>query len=182
MADNPNQPFECLHTVDYLSHRVNFVVISPDGQTLVIDDSHWDTSIRLLNLPTRKLRGILKGHLSEVNAVAISSDGQTIASASNDRTIKIWNLHPVLNGYTQELRMTLTGHLGEVKSVAISPDGQTLVSGSWDTTIKLWNLYTGEYISALVGHLRTVNCVAISPDGQTLVSGGDGEIKVWGVR
>lgn len=74
----------------------------------------------------------LTGHVYEVYSVAISPDGQTLASGSVDKTIKLWNLK------TGDLLRTLTGHEGYVRSVAISPDGQTLASGSRDKTIKLW--------------------------------------------
>ncbi|MCL1475093.1 WD40 repeat domain-containing protein, partial [Argonema antarcticum] len=69
-----------------------------------------------------------------VYSVAISPDGQTLVSGSNDKTINIWNLA------TGNLIRTLSGHSGYVYSVAISPDGQTLVSGSNDKTIKIWRV------------------------------------------
>jgi WD40 repeat protein len=62
----------------------------------------------------------------------MSPDGQMLASGSEDKTIKLWNLK------TGDLLCTLTGHEGSVRSVAISPDGQTLASGSHDNSIKLW--------------------------------------------
>jgi len=75
-----------------------------------------------------------------VRAVAISSDGQTLASGSWDKTIKIWNLH---NG--ELLAPSL--HTNRVISVALSPDRQTLVSSSQDKTIKIWSLGTGAPLS-----------------------------------
>ncbi|KAI9034767.1 WD40 repeat domain-containing protein, partial [Aspergillus affinis] len=80
----------------------------------------------------------LKGHSSAVQAVAFSPDGQTIASGSNDKTIKLWN------AATGEQRQTLEGHSDSVRAVAFSPDGRTIASGSYDGTIKLWNAETGE--------------------------------------
>ena len=119
----------------------------------------------------------LTGHLRGVESVAISSDGQMLASGSNDKTIKIWRL-----GTGEEVH-TLTGHSGwlaGVNSIAISPDGQTLVSGSYDKTIKLWQIVTGRQIRTFTGHSQPVNSVSISPDGQTLVSGSlDSTIKLW---
>ncbi|CAH2572605.1 Vegetative incompatibility protein HET-E-1 [Planktothrix rubescens] len=116
----------------------------------------------------------ITGHSGYVTSVAISPDGQTLVSGSNDKTIKIWQLST-----GQELR-TLTGHSGWISSLAISPDGQTLVSGSWDKTIKIWQLSTGQELRTLTGHSAHVGSVAISPDGQTLVSGsGDNTIKIW---
>jgi WD40 repeat protein len=120
------------------------------------------------------LQRTLTGHSNSVNSVAISPDGKTLASGSDDKSIKLWNLA------TAEQIRTLTGHSHRVWSVAISPDGNTLASGSWDTTIKLWNLATAEQIRTLTRHFNIVMSVAISPDGKTLVSGSsDNIIKLW---
>ncbi|HEY9844633.1 MAG TPA: caspase family protein, partial [Candidatus Caenarcaniphilales bacterium] len=116
----------------------------------------------------------LAGHADTVWSVAISPDGQTLASGSGDQTIKLWNLQ------TGKLRHTLSGHADTVWSVAISPDGQTLVSGSGDQTIKLWNLQTGRLERTFSGHTNRVISVTISPDGQMLGSGSaDRTAKVW---
>ncbi|MBW4575480.1 MAG: protein kinase [Aphanothece sp. CMT-3BRIN-NPC111] len=120
------------------------------------------------------LKTTLTGHSNLVSSVAISPDGQTLASGSWDHTIKIWNLS------TGKVKSTLTGHSNLVSSVAISPDGQTLASGGFDHTIKIWNLSTGKVKSTLTGHSDLVNSVAISSDGQTLASGSnDKTIKIW---
>ncbi|MFN6527559.1 serine/threonine-protein kinase [Nostoc sp. ChiSLP03a] len=121
------------------------------------------------------LERTLTGHSNPVGSVAISPDGKTLASGSNDNTIKLWNLA------TGEQIRTLTGHSDWVISVAFSPDGNTLASGSrGDTTIILWNLATGEQIGTLTGHSNLVISVAISPDGKTLASGSyDNTIKLW---
>ncbi|WP_133164060.1 WD40 repeat domain-containing protein, partial [Cuspidothrix issatschenkoi] len=128
------------------------------------------------------LEKTLTGHSrnwGSVNSVAYSPDGKTLASGSDDKTIKLWNAR------TGKLLQTLTGHSrnwGSVNSVAYSPDGQTLASGSDDKTIKLWNARTGKLLQTLTGHSDSVNSVAYSPDGQTLVSGSDDKtIKIWNV-
>jgi hypothetical protein len=119
----------------------------------------------------------LTGHSSFVHSVAYSPDGQTLASGSMDKTIKLWNVN------TGNLLQTLTGHSGLVNSVAYSPDGQTLVSGSMDKTIKLWNVNTGNLLQTLTSHSSWVESVAYSPDGQTLASGSsDNTIKLWNVN
>jgi WD40 repeat protein len=72
-----------------------------------------------------------------VKAVAFSPDGTTLASASWDKKVKLWDAG------TGALRQTLEGHEKVVKAVAFSPDGTTLASASWDKKVKLWDAGTG---------------------------------------
>ncbi|MFB8790404.1 MAG: protein kinase [Potamolinea sp.] len=116
----------------------------------------------------------ITGHSSFVNYAIISPDGQTLASASADKTIKIWNLTT-----GQEIR-TLQGHSSFINYLIINPDGQTLASASADKTIKIWNLTNGQVIRTITGHDNYVNYLAMSPDGQTLISASaDKTIKIW---
>ena len=79
----------------------------------------------------------LEGHISWVNSAAFSMDGQRIASASDDKTAKIWNVK------TGACEVTLEGHTESIRSVAFSADGKCIVSASDDKTIKLWKVHTG---------------------------------------
>ncbi len=122
--------------------------LTPSSQTLPIEPSKpepTETPANVLQQQTRKPEPLvtpvdfswlcirtLTEHQRSVWSVAISADGQTLASGSGDSTIKLWNLK------TGGLLRTLTGHEGSVSSVAISADGQMLASGSGDNTIKLW--------------------------------------------
>ncbi|MBG1271190.1 serine/threonine-protein kinase [Nostoc sp. WHI] len=121
----------------------------------------------------------LNGHSSDVNSVAFSPDSTTLASASDDKTIKLWNL-----ANKAEIR-TLEGHSSWIWTVAFSPNSKALASGSADKTIKLWNLETGKLIRTLEGHTDGVSSVTFSPDGKTLASGSasqDKTIKLWNLQ
>ncbi|WP_375471369.1 protein kinase [uncultured Nostoc sp.] len=136
-------------------------------------------NFKLPNPPWRCLH-TLTGHsgtLSSVNALAMSPDSKTLASASDDKIVKLWNLN------TQKLLASLSGHSQAVKSVAFSPDGQILATASDDKTIKLWQVETLKEICTLLGHSHAVKSVAFSPDGQILASGSwDKTIKLWDVN
>ncbi|MEW6498220.1 MAG: serine/threonine-protein kinase [Cyanobacteriota bacterium] len=125
----------------------------------------------------------LKGHTQSIRSLAITPDGEILASGSDDKTVKLWQLA------TGQMICTLKGHSKSVASVAISSDGEILASGSEDKTIKLWQLTTGLQIGKLTlgnwfsGDSGCVYAIAISPDGEMLVSlSSSGEVKLWNLK
>ena len=95
-----------------------------------------------------QVRRTLKGHASNVPGVAWSPDGKRLATASWDRTAKVWD---AASG--QEL-LTLGGHTGDVNSVAWSPDGKWLATASGDWTAKVWDAASGQEWVTLKGPHR----------------------------
>ncbi len=117
---------------------------------------------------------ILSGHTGNVWSAAYSPDGASLASASDDDTIRIWNPS------TGETLQTLAGHTGSVISVTYSPDGSRIASAGADDTIRVWNAETGEILQTLTGHTDTVRSAAYSPDGSRIASSSrDDTIRVW---
>ncbi|MGH1395625.1 MAG: protein kinase domain-containing protein, partial [Trichormus sp.] len=162
--------WKCAHIIPGISGKI---AISPKGDILA---NVAGRVIHLFSSTTGELLRTLSGHSDSVRSLAISSDGQFLASGSWDKTIKLWD---VSTG--KEIR-TLTGHSDAVISIVISSHGQFLATGSKDKTIKLWDAATGKEICTLTGHSNWVNSLAISSDGQFLASGsGDNIIKLWDV-
>src|SRR5205085_598805 len=111
----------------------------------------------LPDLPDPALIRTLSGHTAWVNRCVISPAGDYIVSASDDRTLKVWDAQ------TGEERCTLRGHTSEVTGCVISPAGDSIVSASYDQTLKVWNAQTGEEQRTLRGHTDWVHGCAISP-------------------
>jgi WD40 repeat protein len=137
---------------------------------------------RLLATQNTPLATQLTGHHGLVSTVKFSPDGNLLASASWDSTVRLWNTSDPDN--PQPVGQPLRGHTGIVTSVAFSPDGKTLASSSTDKTVRLWDLTTPKGVKELTAPLtgREFKQVAFSPDGRTLAAAGDdGTVRFWDV-
>ena len=112
------------------------------------------------------------GHKGIIFGVDFSPDGKTIASASADTTIKIWQRDG-------KLLHTLTDHKDSVSDVNFSPDGKTIASASEDRTVRLWDT-KGTLLRTLIGHRSRVNRVVYSPQGDIFASASeDKTVRLW---
>ncbi|MBD2567409.1 AAA-like domain-containing protein [Anabaena lutea] len=111
------------------------------------------------------------GHKAAVLAVHISPDGQQIATAGVDKTIKLWKPDGTLI-------KTLSGHQSIVRVVKFSPDGKMIASAGDDTTIKLWKR-DGTLLKTIPTNSAGIWTMDFSPDSSTIISGGVNTLQIW---
>jgi WD40 repeat protein len=116
----------------------------------------------------------LRGHRAAVYAVALRPDGERMATASFDHTIKVWDVD------AGRVVRTFTGHQDKVLALAYSADGQHLASAGLDGTVRLWDAASGRPIACLTSRNRCVQGLAFTPDGRRLIACGEAGIaEVW---
>jgi WD40 repeat protein len=117
----------------------------------------------------------LQSQASSLAFASFSPDSQTIVTATDDNSIKLWQT----NG---ALQATLIGHTDKIRRAIFNPTGQILISASDDQTVKIWQP-NGKLIHDLKGHRGQVTSVCLSPDGKIIASASvDGTVKLWKIN
>jgi WD40 repeat protein len=174
-----------LHNVNLAgSDLTNSVFTQTFGTVLAVasiaEKDLWATGdtnneIRLWNGSSQQIRSFI-GHKNWVRSLTFSPNEKFIASASDDQTVKIWDIE------SSQCVHTLEGHKERVWSVAFSPNGKLLASASEDKTIRIWDIENGKSIKILEEHTSWIRSVAFSPDGTILASGSnDKTVKLWSI-
>ena len=161
----------------------NTVVFSKNGHMLAtaLNSDRATKSSRFTVLlwevwedPRRQSQLTLKGHTDNIIALAFTSNGKTLASGSDDKTIRLWDVST--GTQMSSLRS------GKVRALAFSMDGKILASIGNSVNIQLWDTATGSQLKSLIGQNGNVFVLVFSPDDNILASGSrDGVIQLWDI-
>jgi WD40 repeat protein/energy-coupling factor transporter ATP-binding protein EcfA2 len=159
-------------------HLYNHLVWLPDGPIAAVcraaaaKRSHW---IRLVQNPRPAdppWRIAFEGHADAVTALAVTADGGRVVSASDDRTLLLWDLD------SGGMLRVYEGHTAKVRAAAVADD--RIVSGDYDGTLMIWELTTGRLVRSIDAHAGPVTAVACAPGGDRVVSASaDRTLKIF---
>ncbi len=163
------------------------VKFSPNGQ-LVATASH-DNTVKLwqvtrnqgqpAKLALNSVPLLLEGHSDRLTSLAFAGDGSLLASASRDKTVRLWNLSQDGRGIDKQKVPLVIQESDWILRVAFSPDSQVIATANRDRTVKLWDRQ-GKLLHTLEGHSDRVNTVLFSPDGLLIASASDDKtVKLW---
>ncbi|KAH9858072.1 WD40 repeat-like protein [Lenzites betulinus] len=167
---------KCCLDVDWLSES-EFATSGSDGL------------VQIMNINNPSPLKTLSGHKNEVNQVRSNPSRTRLASCSDDRTARIWNIEDIVYDRPQNDRvLLLKGHREAVSNIAWCPftasgEHEMIVTSSFDHTTRIWDTVTGQCLKEFDDHKSSVYSLACSPDGRHFASaGGDGGVYIYNVQ
>ena len=186
----PYRPYRQVREATPHSRAVSCLRFSPCGRLLAT--ASLDGTVALLSPSSLTVIAVLRGHSDGVSDLSWSTESFYLCSASDDRTIRIWDIRPVLAGGAQAAAdssadrcvRVLKGHTNFVFSANFNPQTSSqIASGGFDCTVRIWDATSGRCTRAIEAHSEPVTSVHFIRDGSIVVSGShDGSCKIWDAK
>ncbi len=167
---------QLVRTIEAHSGPVDVLTFSADGQFLISGGSRNDAHLKVWWLETGRAIDSIRAHRTSITALALSPDGEILASVGDDAGVNLWEWE---KGYYTR---TFLDHSSNILSLAITPDSKTLITGALDG-IRLWDLMKQRPLYTLNRFDHQTYALAIHPEGSILASGHQlGTIKLWNLK
>lgn len=161
----------CTSIINVGGGKITPIVLSSDGRYAIIGKIN---SIEIWDLMNQNRIGVLTGHRSVITSLALSLDGNTLISGSDDMTVRIWNVS------SQRCITSLERHTGRILSVAIDENASTIVSSGIDGRIAVWDIKSFECIYELTESIWKPQLVALTSDiKQVIFTSADRKLTTW---
>lgn len=149
--------------------------IDPSGKYLALGTNG---TVEIYNIQTRQLEISLQGYGSEVRSIAISDNGEYLASGSRNGALNLWSINQSAGKITHV--STMTEHTSWLDDLVFSPSGETLVSINWDNTLRMWNTADGSLLNTVTVE-DSIYSMAVNDDKSLLAIGMYGTVTVWSI-
>lgn len=157
-----------------LSATGSVLAFNPDGSQLAIKSPDL-SRVQIWDLASDRMVAESAPHLSQIQSIAFSPDGQTVASGAADRTVNVFHI----KNRTVVRRFSCASGCS---SVSYSPDGYLLATGTYDGTVQVWDVSSADP-ETLHGHTDRVGSLSIDAAGASLASASwDGTVRLWDIR
>lgn len=166
-------------------NSVKDLALSNDGRWLAVVETRssavslWDLNAAPDTIPTPIA---LRGHAENVNAIAFAPDSRSLLTASDDNTVRLWDLTSTVTGAKSTV---LEGHRGDVRWVLVTADGRWAVASSYDHTVRLWDLQSADpnrKSRSFSGYQKQNVPIKASPDGRWLVTVDGSVLVLWDLQ
>jgi periodic tryptophan protein 2 len=158
------------------NYGLNCLAFSPNGALLATGGE--DNKVKLWNAGSGFSFVTFAEHEAPVTAVAFTSNGSAVLSASLDGTVRAHDLIRYKN-----FRTLATPSPAQLSCLAVDPAGEIVAAGSIEPfEIYVWSLQTGKVLDVFSGHEAPVSSLDFSPtDGMLASASWDGTVKIWAI-